>query len=249
MKERIRYIDRLKGFAMLMVVLGHFLLYCLGKTGTLFEIIGSFHMPLFMFLSGLVLSRDYNFRETFSAVMRLLLPFLVVSLLYALAFADSYMSLLGSAYKFGYWYLYALAVFRVLLFVVRQFSTTFGRGRREKIVEVILLFAVLAIFQIVNSSVVQPYNDLLSLWLLRQYCVFFVLGYVFRRYHILESLIKYNAIYTVSLVGYVIAFYFYRSGYGHLFYLSAFLFVLLSCFIFVQREKLASKADDFLNYL
>ncbi|PWJ60383.1 fucose 4-O-acetylase-like acetyltransferase [Dyadobacter jejuensis] len=56
MKDRIEYIDNLKGLAILMVVVGHFIQYnsAEGKDNVIFSIIYSFHMPLFMFISGYV---------------------------------------------------------------------------------------------------------------------------------------------------------------------------------------------------
>ena len=56
MKERIVYIDRLKGFGIFLVVLGHLIQNNVvnGTSNILFNIIYSFHMPFFFFLSGYV---------------------------------------------------------------------------------------------------------------------------------------------------------------------------------------------------
>lgn len=56
MKERIVYIDRLKGFGIFLVVLGHLIQNNVinGTSHTLFNVIYSFHMPFFFFLSGYV---------------------------------------------------------------------------------------------------------------------------------------------------------------------------------------------------
>ena len=57
MNYRIQYIDRLKGLAILLVVIGHLMAFCThGERNPIYEVICSFHMPLFMFLSGLVLT-------------------------------------------------------------------------------------------------------------------------------------------------------------------------------------------------
>lgn len=57
MKSRIHYIDRLKGFAILLVIMGHVYGMALDLTNEIvYKVICSFHMPLFMFLSGLVAS-------------------------------------------------------------------------------------------------------------------------------------------------------------------------------------------------
>jgi fucose 4-O-acetylase-like acetyltransferase len=56
MNNRIIEIDRLKGFAIFLVVIGHLIQNNLkeGESNSLFSIIYSFHMPLFFFLSGYV---------------------------------------------------------------------------------------------------------------------------------------------------------------------------------------------------
>lgn len=58
--NRLQYIDNLKGFAIVLVVIGH-VIQCMYAPGTyqdnvLFRYIYSFHMPLFMMLSGMTLN-------------------------------------------------------------------------------------------------------------------------------------------------------------------------------------------------
>lgn len=55
-KVRAEYVDRLKGFAMLCVILGHLCGWDFGGSQTFTSFVSSYHMPLFMFLSGLVIS-------------------------------------------------------------------------------------------------------------------------------------------------------------------------------------------------
>ena len=55
MQQRINYIDRLKGLAILLVVMGHVYVIALELTDeVVYRVIGSFRMSLFMYLSGLV---------------------------------------------------------------------------------------------------------------------------------------------------------------------------------------------------
>lgn len=54
MKERILWIDELKGFTIFLVIIGHILISRFLPQFQLFHtVIYSFHMPLFMFLSGI----------------------------------------------------------------------------------------------------------------------------------------------------------------------------------------------------
>lgn len=57
MKSRVQYIDALRGFGILLVVAGHLIQYNYSQcyTTPVFNIIYSFHMPLFFFISGMTM--------------------------------------------------------------------------------------------------------------------------------------------------------------------------------------------------
>lgn len=57
---RISYIDQLKGIAILLVVLGHVIGYNNCENSFLWRFIYSFHMPLFMFISGYVAQMTFR---------------------------------------------------------------------------------------------------------------------------------------------------------------------------------------------
>lgn len=86
--QRLDYIDQLKGFAILCVVIGHVMLFCVKSTESslCYQVITSFHMPLFAFLSGLMFKRQIDVKQTLGKFgkqsIKLLVPFLVVGLLY-----------------------------------------------------------------------------------------------------------------------------------------------------------------------
>lgn len=83
---RISYVDKLKGFAILFVVMGHVTEYGLGVKNSPFNLFYfSFHMPLFMFLSGLFAFKSFNKWNLSESLLfirkktlRILLPFFVV---------------------------------------------------------------------------------------------------------------------------------------------------------------------------
>ena len=86
MITRIDYIDKLKGFAIILVVMGHVLEWGMGISDSPANLFySSFHMPLFMFLSGLFAMKSfktYNLAECqhflYNKVRRIVVPFLVV---------------------------------------------------------------------------------------------------------------------------------------------------------------------------
>ncbi|RHF27507.1 DUF1624 domain-containing protein [Bacteroides xylanisolvens] len=67
---RLLYIDILKSLAILMVIMGHFAIYVFGITPSelVWSIIYSCHVPLFMFLSGYVLSKTPNFHKALKSI-------------------------------------------------------------------------------------------------------------------------------------------------------------------------------------
>lgn len=84
MRQRLVYIDNLKGFLILLVVLGH----CIQTTDAdfdhniAFRCIYSFHMPLFMFVSGFVSYKPQMVWETVRRrFVQLLVPFIMWALL------------------------------------------------------------------------------------------------------------------------------------------------------------------------
>ena len=106
MKQHFQYIDRLKGFAILTVVMGHYVIYVLNQKDVILELIGAFHMPLFMFLSGLVISEVPKTGKSFTKIVALLMPFFIIGFLFTLFIGESYLGLIHSALKYGYWYLW-----------------------------------------------------------------------------------------------------------------------------------------------
>ena len=79
MKERNPLIDVLKGFTIILVVIGHACQWFSGddRSQPLYTTIYAFHMPLFMFLSGYV---SFNKRGEMNLVKRfqvLVIPFFV----------------------------------------------------------------------------------------------------------------------------------------------------------------------------
>lgn len=57
MRQRVVYIDRLKGLAIFAVVMGHLTIHPLEmEQDVIRNFVGSFHVPLLFFLSGMVIS-------------------------------------------------------------------------------------------------------------------------------------------------------------------------------------------------
>jgi fucose 4-O-acetylase-like acetyltransferase len=84
MNNRNTQIDTAKGLGILLVVLGHNWI-TLHQRGELFNVIHSFHMPLFLFLSGLFFKTGTSFGKLFvSKSDAILKPYFITLLLFAL---------------------------------------------------------------------------------------------------------------------------------------------------------------------
>lgn len=135
MKNRIEYLDALRGFVMLLVVLAHVPMYCYHHVeGVSFSMIPTtFHLALFFFISGWFNSRavrnaDATLHSCYEngskkAVNRkfvqLIVPTVVFYLLYCWIFEINVIdNLWNDKYKAGYWFCIVLFGFNLLMIVL-----------------------------------------------------------------------------------------------------------------------------------
>lgn len=130
--QRVEYIDKLKGMTIMLVVMGHLAEHSMGINDAPFNVMyGSFHMPLFMFLSGIFAYKSFS---TYSGAeiagwmkkkfLRVFVPFITVGGFYGLVNTgnplDVYIGTIG-----GYWFLPALFMCMLLGLVVNKFASRF----------------------------------------------------------------------------------------------------------------------------
>ena len=111
MKQRIAWIDNINAFLILLVVLGH----CIQDVGVnndtgLMRFIYSFHMPLFMAMSGYVSQRDFTpWRTVGRRAVQLLVPFLAWAVVKSIIVGDlEYILTIVMLPDRGLWFLWAL---------------------------------------------------------------------------------------------------------------------------------------------
>lgn len=124
MKKRIAKFDNFKLLLIFSVVLGHSLAYVANQGGSvqfLYVLIYTFHMPAFVFMSGMF-SRKFLKQFTFDKVCSYFLLFFLI-------IAVSYLTdhILGTETDFSFainhgsaWYAFAIMVFSVLIYVFRN---------------------------------------------------------------------------------------------------------------------------------
>jgi len=208
MKKRLEYIDVLKGIAIFLVVMGHFLSWTFRETPHemngrfIRDLIYAFHMPLFMFLSGYVIDL---WKTSFDVARGLhIIKKRIVSLvLPCIAF---YMI---SGFCEVPWFLRALFEIIVVYIICRCISLLFGRYRG--IAEVVLFgLGYVSIFILTRIIRDTSADDILSMTQFQIMYPFFIMGYIFRSYKIDLYLKERNIAYTLSLAGFIVFFYLYH---------------------------------------
>ena len=146
MKERLGYIDAIKGFAILLVVIGHVIPWCFTTFDNvvsmtpspvlLWKIIYSFHMPLFMFVSGFLFGQSHfvSFKEYVVKMWKksrmLLIPYVVCSIL---------VFMWRGGREWTYWYLLTLLQLLVLVGGIIFFIDKIKNPKCKIIAEVMAL--------------------------------------------------------------------------------------------------------------
>ncbi|ATA88879.1 acyltransferase [Capnocytophaga stomatis] len=180
--KRNELIDLLKGVAIFLVVMGHAVQWLSGydTSNRLFIAIYSFHMPLFMFLSGFV---SFNSRREVKLGKRfqvLVIPFfawfLVRELIYKYpyrlsSFIDDFQLLLFDPAT-GRWFLWILFFLCLLLFIALKIS--------KQNEELVLIGMILLLFFV--SGVLFTSKPFYGLPELTWYLLFFTLGYLINKH-------------------------------------------------------------------
>jgi len=162
-RRRILYIDAIKAFAIYMVVIGHILPY-----GSVYKIIYSFHMPLFMFASGLVTNPD---KLNLSKRLRILIPFFLIGgLIYTYSIGHTLLDFIKDPEKSGYWYLYVLSLYIVILWTFRYIRIHFW----FKSVIVFVIFVLLVTVSSEEVRLALCLGSITKLW------PFFIMGILMR---------------------------------------------------------------------
>lgn len=208
MKQRIEYIDNIKGFAILFVVMGHVIanwfpdFYAVladeeRNDLIVWRLIYSFHMPLFMFCSGLfqpVMNSESTWGAFGNVISRrfqvLIIPYFASGLLlWSVTGRPSF-----------YWFLLILFEFIVFNLAISLFSSRFHKKANyvEGALFIIMYLLIHALTTRFNKYEILPLLDIGHLGLY----IYFTLGYLVAKYRLLERIYN-NHVYTFSVIAFV----------------------------------------------
>lgn len=248
---RYGYIDRVRGLAMLLVVMGHVILFSefnglQVEKSCLFQIIGLFHMPLFFTVSGVNVKYDYDVkhgaRKLCRRTLQLIIPFLILGSLYTYTLGShSFVDFLSSYMKEGYWFLWVLFVYYLLNFVL----IIVRRYVRSIVVDVLVVSSLYILLRIFYSYCGSDLQSWLSLPQIISYFPYFFMASMIAQYGLLEKLLSNEWVRISVLVGAPLGCFFILSGVGHLR-----IIVRLLCILFVWVVMYMTKTNNskaFLN--
>lgn len=232
--KRIPFIDALRGFTMILVVMNHVSANCFEVPWLLQDlengcysftpIFREFRMPLFFFISGFVLFKaadvwNWNQMVAFykkKIPVQLFSPFLFFAayiFIFNLNFRDS----ICHPYKMGYWFTYTLFEFYVLYSVVRFFLY---KLKARSIVEDVclvswgLLVTALSICLLKHKLIYDVLGS--ETW---NFFIFFVVGTLVRKhYQRFELILDKGVIVVLSVLFFLVFNIFYQSLPEYFFY-------------------------------
>lgn len=210
MANRVKYIDALKGFAIIWVVMGHITEKSMGINNTLFNnFYASFHMPVFMFLSGIFaysLKSNWHYSDFLSFIrkksLRILMPFIVVGSVYSILFKGDLFSVISGQIS-SYWFLPALFMCMILGYFTLQINSQLIKN--IKFSADIVLFVIIWILFVVLyfSGITKDFPYYVNF--IKMY-PFFVFGVLFSRHAKIKQFIESPITYFCSIILYILCF-------------------------------------------
>lgn len=211
MKDRITYIDALKGIAMLLVIMGHcvaaqFIDYREALDGPrefmlLWRIIYSFHMPLFAFCSGLLMAKTKEFytaknisNTLLKRIKSLLIPFTAVGGIWFVI--DGY-------WGDHYWFLIVIWECVVIHLIIGLFCSLCPKWSEH--IESIAM-SIVAIISFYAYNYLSQFNIFPILDFSRFHHLFpyYTLGLIAMRYNLIERIVVRNWAYAIALSCFVV---------------------------------------------
>lgn len=201
--QRIGYIDSLRGLLIIIMVYNHIASYSWGHCSMAYnDIVESFFMPAFFFLSGFLSYKKGQNWNSLKVVLLLrkkfrvlIIPFIFFMMLYLITFDLFDVNSLGSDKK-GYWFTYVLFEYYVIYSISeRLFNMNNTNAGEIRILSIVLIISISSFYY---CTVYNSHAEDLGIWksvfgllsfIKFRHFIFFWIGAFLRRHF--ESFIKY----------------------------------------------------------
>lgn len=181
--SRILYLDNLKGFSILLVILGHLYLN-FAPNSIIFSFLSSFHMPVFVFASGFFTQKKEG-ESLFSYALKrtklIMIPYLAFCIIniYLDGFDSAYSYLFGFT-RGGLWFLPTIWILNLIHRTVIHFEFS-------KVKYFVILFFIESLFVIARFLLPEQLSDILMMRHLATFWLIFEMGYIFRCFRLTIS--------------------------------------------------------------
>lgn len=221
-KERILYIDRLRGINILLVVMGHVITGNVinGESSEIIVYGATFRMPLFMFLCGYIASKvikPKNIFDNYGAFVlkkcrTLLVPFFVWPLVVnpyffsdslSFNFYEKFLELINGG---GLWFLWQL-FFVTLLYSLWLFLSSTFNTNKNLIKDVLFLLLIAACLLIIWKLNIVVFMRKIILFF-----VFYFLGVIVAKYDVLSKLIMKKIVFSIAFLVFCLVVGHYQYG-------------------------------------
>lgn len=264
-KARIEYIDAMRGFTMILVVVCHVSGFCLGiesDTPSIHPFLYEFRMPTFFFISGFVLykaEQKWNLKNVYLFLRKKFPVQIITTALFFLIFIHinniNLKEGIFSESKLGYWFTYVLFIYFIIYSICRLLLTYFKcSGCITDLGVLFIGFLFYLLFSVRSTFYELPISnnikDILSMqhW---GYFLFFSIGTLFKKHYQKILLLDKRFIIFICIIVYFGANLFYEELTTHhinLLNISTALsgiFLVFSFFhthqLYFQKEKLIGK--------
>ena len=190
--QRIEYIDAMKGFSIILVVLHHVSLMAFGRNSAIDEWYVVFFMPLFFFISGFVIynpTQQWTFKNSIvflkKKIWTLILSPFVFFLLYIHIYNRELSASLTDPSKAGYWFTFMLFGYYIIYICIQMLLGKFNISSLKKDCILILSGCLLYLMGYGISYFYLEKKVLIAGFIGAAHCkhiLFFILGTLAKKY-------------------------------------------------------------------
>ena len=258
--QRIRYVDAMRGLAMIMVVIWHIFTFSLHYENQFSSIFNwTLQMPLFVMISGFFVAKLLN--SSFIKLLRkefihLVIPAIIMLAIYSWTFSKTVHNVIFDTYKGGYWFTFLLFAYFLIFYTCSKLINHWVSKTSYRNSLHIIIALIIAYTSRVATSFIDIY-PIISLLSLELYCYYpyLIAGLLIYQYRsTLLKNIKMGGVILVSLISNIA---FYKYGISYLRYFAVLISLLVNtaslmliwiCFERFPQLSTTTKLGRFLSF-